>query len=134
MKIYSHTMLVSMVVLGLFASGFAQADSPADISSPDRHSVEVSGKINLYRVQVEGMNFGKGKNKTHAEVMVSLDSKPGIVYTLALGKDKKSESIANQEIANTLRVAYVNRLPVTLYRQISGTQDNNFKILMVQLD
>jgi len=134
MKIYSRSIFVSMVVLGLLVSSIVQADSPTAIGSPDRHSVEVSGKVSLYRVQVEGMDFGKGKNKTHAEVFVSLDSRPGMVYTLALHKSDNTESVVNQEIANTLRTAYVNRLPVTLYRQISMKQDNNFKILMVQLN
>ncbi len=134
MRIYSRSIFVSMVALGLLVSSIAQADSPIAIGSPDRHSVEVSGKVSLYRVQVEGMDFGEGKNKTHAEVFVSLDSKPGMVYTLTLHSSDDNESVVSQEMANTLRTAYVNRLPVTLYRQISMKQNNNFKILMVQLN
>jgi hypothetical protein len=133
-----NTLLRSVVglvaVLGLLFVGAAAADSPVMIDKPDSHSVEVKGKVSLYRVQVEGMNFGKEKNKVHAEVLVSLDSKPGMIYSLALHDDKNGESVVNREISETLRAAYVNKLPVTLYHQIGIKQDNNFKILMVQLD
>jgi hypothetical protein len=120
--------------LGLCFSGIVVADSPVNIDKPDSHSVAVKGKVNLFRVQVEGMNFGSGKNKVHAEVFVSLDSQPGMIYTLALHDDSNGTSPVNQEIADTLRTAYVNKLPVTLYHQIPIKQDNNLKILMVQLD
>lgn len=134
MKTFTSFILTSAAALGLLASSVVLADSPAVIGSPDRHSVEVSGKVSLYRVQVEGMDFGKGKNKTQAEVLVSIDSRPGMIYTLELHKVDNSDSLVNQEMADTLRTAYVNRLPVTLYRQIAVQKDNNFKILMVQLD
>jgi hypothetical protein len=136
MKTFSRLILGSLLVLGLFAGGAALADSPVRIDQPDRHSVEVKGKVSLYRVQVEGMNFGTGRNKTHAEVLVTIDSQPGKVFTLALAvhDGNTAGSVVNQEIANTLRMAYVNRLPVTLYHQITTRRDNNFKILVVQLD
>jgi hypothetical protein len=135
MKTFSQLILASLLALGLFASGAALADSPVRIDQPDRHSVVVKGKVSLYRVQVEGMNFGAGKNKTHAEVLVTLDTQPGKVFTLALTAPgaKDAGSVVNQEIANTLRMAYVNKLPVTLYHQITTRRDNNFKILVAQL-
>lgn len=122
------------IFLGLLFAGAAVADSPVDINKPDSHSVAVKGKVTLYRVQIEGMDFGDGKNKSHAEVFVSLDSKPGMIYSLSLHGDKNAPSAVNQEIAETLRAAYVNKLPVTLYHQIAIKRDNNFKIMMVQLD
>lgn len=118
----------------LLFAGAVLADSPVDIHQPDSHSVEVKGKVNLYRVQVEGMNFGGGKNRAHAEVLVSLDSKPGMVYTLALHNSNNGPSAVYREMAETLRSAYVSKSPVTLYHQIGIKKDNNFKILMVQLD
>ena len=108
--------------MGLLFAGAALADSPVKIDKPDSHSVEVTGKVTLYRVQVEGMNFGQGKNKTHAEAFVSLDSHPGMIYSLSLHDSKNVESAVNREIA------------VTLYHQMAIKRDNNFKILMVQLD
>lgn len=134
MNTYIRSVVGMVASLGLLLVGVAVADSPVNIDKPDSHSVEVKGKVSLYRVQVEGMNFGTGKNKTHAEVFVSLDTQPGMIYTLALHDDKNVENAANKEIADTLRTAYVNGLPVTLYHQIPIRKDNNLKILMVQLN
>jgi hypothetical protein len=134
MNTFKYSAMGFVVSLGLLFGGIALADSPVQIDKPDSHSVAVKGKVNLFRVQVEGMNFGTGENKTHAEVFVTLDSKPGMIYSLALHDDKNGQSPANQEIADTLRTAYVNKIPVTLYHQIAIKRDNNFKILMVQLD
>ena len=123
-----------LISMGLLFAGAVMADSPVKIDQPDGHSVEVKGKVNLYRVQVEGMNFGKGKNKAQAEVLVTLDSKPGMIYTLSLKNGGSGTSAVNQEMSRTLRAAYVSKSPVTLYHQIAIKKDNNFKILMVQLD
>lgn len=76
-------MVIGQVVL---------ADAPKDIAAPDRHSVEVKGSIKLYRVQIEGLNMGEGKNKVDAEVFVTLDSKPGMVYSLQLHKDSPTSN------------------------------------------
>jgi len=134
MDILLRSVMGLVVSMGLLFVGTVVADSPVVISKPDSHSVEAKGKVNLYRVQVEGMDFGAGKNKAHAEVFVSLDSHPDIIYTLALHGTNNMASAVNKEMAETLRTAYVSKSPVTLYRQISMNQDNNYKILMVQLD
>ena len=120
-----------IAALFLLAGTAAFADSPKTVDAPDRHSVEVKGKVSLYRVQIEGMNLGEGQNKADAELFVSLDSDPKMVYTLQL---KSNSPQANRVMAETLRDAYVNKLPVTLYHQIGIKQDNNLKILMVQLN
>ncbi len=117
-------------VLMLSGMSIAMADSPADINSPDRHSVEVKGKIKLYRVQTEGMKLGKGDEETNAEVFVTLDSAPKMVYSLQVHGDSPK---SNQVMADTLRDAYVNNIPVTLYHIIGINKTNNLKILMVQL-
>jgi len=121
------TALLAMMLL----AGTAFADSPKSVNQPDRHSVEVKGKVSLYRVQIEGMKLGEGQNLADAELFVSLDSDPKMVYTLQLKKDSPQ---ANSVMAETLRDAYINKLPVTLYHQIGIKQDNNLKILMVQLN
>ena len=124
--LYTLVAIVSMVVM----SNVVIADSPKNVAQPDRHSIEAKGKIKMYRVQIEGMGLGEGNNKSDAEVFVSLDSNPKIIYTLSVqGNTPK----ANQVIADTLRDAYINKVPVTLYHQIAMNRDNNFKILMVQM-
>ncbi|MCI0506304.1 MAG: hypothetical protein L0Z73_09375 [Gammaproteobacteria bacterium] len=115
----------------LLSGSAALADAPKTIQAPDPHSVEVKGKVNLYRVQVEGMKLGEGKELADAELFVTLDSNPKMVYTLEL---KGNSPASNKVMADTLRDAYVNKLPVTIYHQISTTQANNLKILMVQLN
>jgi hypothetical protein len=122
----------SIAALFLLLSGsMVFADAPKNIQSPDRHSVEVKGKISLYRVQTEGMKLGEGQNQVDAELFITLDSDPKMVYTLQL---KGNSPTANKVMADTLRDAYVNKLPVTIYHQMSTKQDNNLKILMVQLN
>ena len=76
------------------------------------------------------MNLGEGNNAATAEVFVSLDSHPGMVYALQIHGDTPP---SNQVIADTLRDAYINKIPVTLYHQMAIKKQNNFKILMVQL-
>jgi hypothetical protein len=122
---YVFTLMLFSISTGVFA------DSPKNISEPDRHSVEVKGQINLFRVQIEGMNLGEGSNATNAEVFVTLNTRPGMVYALQIHGDTPP---ANQVIADTLRDAYINKIPVTLYHQIAVNKENNFKILMVQLN
>lgn len=122
----------SIAALFLLLSGSAvMADSPKDIKTPDRHSVEVKGKVNLYRVQVQDMNLGEGQDKADAELFVTLDSNPEMVYTLEL---KSNSPASNKVMADTLRDAYVNKLPVTLYHQMGVKKENNFKIMMIQLN
>jgi hypothetical protein len=120
-----------LTLLLLCAFSLAMADSPVDLNTPDRHSVEVKGKIKLFRVQVEGLNLGTGANKADGEVFVTLDSEPKMVYTLQLHSDSPK---TNQIMADTLRDAYINDIPVTIYHQMSiKNKNNNLKILMVQM-
>lgn len=127
-----HLVVGSIAALFLLLSGSAvMADSPKDIKTPDRHSVEVKGKVNLYRVQVQDMNLGEGQDKADAELFVTLDSNPEMVYTLEL---KSNSPASNKVMADTLRDAYVNKLPVTLYHQMGVKKENNFKIMMIQLN
>lgn len=131
MTFAKNITLVSALIALLFVGTASFADSPKNLATPDRHSVEVNGKVSLYRVQIEGMKMGEGRDKADAEVFVTLDSDPKMVYTLAL---KKDSPIANKVMAETLRDAYINKVPVTLYHQIAIKKDNNHKILMVQFN
>jgi len=120
-----------LVMFGLGLTGISMADSPVALDKPDSHSVEVKGKVNMYRVQIEGMNFGKSSEKAEAEVFVTIDTKPGMIYALQVHNDSPA---SNKVMADTLRDAYINKLPVTLYHQIAVNRSNNYKILMVQLN
>ena len=123
--------ILYLALLLMFANCAVYADSPKTIETPDRHSIEVKGKIKVYRVQVENMNLGEGQNAANAEVFVTLDTKPETVYALQIKGDTPP---SNQVIADTLRDAFINDIPVPLYHQMAMNRDNNFKILMVQLN
>ncbi len=122
--------LMMVVVLGVLGST-AFADTPPTLKVPDTHSIESKGKLNLYRVQVQGLEFGRANERIDAEVFVTLDSEPGMVFTLRLHEDSPP---VNTVIADTLREAYLSNTPVTIYRQITPPGRKNVKIHMVQFD
>ena len=130
MKIKHYIALCAAGIM-LLVGNFTFADSPKSVLAPDRHSVEVKGKVSLYRIQAEGMKMGEGKDETDSELFVTLDSNPKMVYTLDL---KKNSPPSNKVMAETLRDAYINKLPVTIYHQMAVKRTNNFKILMVQFN
>lgn len=130
MAILKYLAVCSTAVMLLIGTS-TFADAPKSVAAPDRHSVEVKGKVSLYRVQIEGLKLGEGKNESDTELFVTLDSNPKMVYTLDL---KKNSSPANSIMAETLRDAYINKVPVTIYHQMGIKKDNNLKILMVQFD
>ncbi len=122
------TLLVALAIMPL-----AQADSPPNITTLDSHSVEAKGKITLYRVQVQGMEFGAAKKQSDAEVLVTLDSTPGNVYVLRLHQDSPP---ATTVMANTLRDAFLSNTNITLYylKVPDAPNTKNFKINVVQLN
>ena len=135
MKTLIKNILISIATIGLVFTGTAMADSPVSLTKPDSHSVAVKGKVNLYRVQVEDMDFGEGANKIHAQIFVTLDSHPGIVYGLSLDEPgSETHDPVTQVMAETLRDAYLHKKPVTMYYQIDMKRKNNFRIMMVQMN
>lgn len=108
----------------------ALADTPPSLKVPDAHSIESKGMLTLYRVQVQGLEFGRDKEEIDAEVFVTLDSKPDMVFTLRVHDDSPP---VNTIIADTLREAYLSKTPVTIYHQVRPMR-NNVRIHMVQFD
>ena len=123
------TLLSSSVLLtALLFTAPGWADSPPDILTLDSHSLEVTGNISRYRVQIEGMEFGRDKHASDAEVMVTLNNDDSKVYTVRLHGDSPP---INKVIADTLRDAFLSNSKVTLYHQKSSSV--NLKIHMVQI-
>ena len=131
MKALRQLTIIAIALAATLAVTVSVADAPKSVTAPDRHSIEAKGKVNLYRVQAEGMRLGEGKNITDAELFFSLDSNPNMVYSVEL---KEKSPASNRVMAETLRDAYINKLTVTIYHQISIKKDNNLKVLMVQLN
>lgn len=128
MKSIMHKLIL-VLSLGMLAP-LALADTPPSLAVPDTHSIESKGKLTLYRVQVQGLEFGRDKEEIDAEVFVTLDSEPDMVFTLRLHDDSPP---VNSIIAETLRDAYLNQTPVKIYHQIAPGR-KNVKIHMVQFD
>lgn len=124
------TRIAPLFLGAMVAGAVALADTPPSLKVPDTHSIESKGTLTLYRVQVEGLEFGRDKEEIDAEVFVTLDSEPGMVFTLRLHGDSPP---VNTLIANTLRDAYLGKTPVTIYHQIAPGR-KNVKIHMVQFD
>jgi len=126
-------LIVPVLLLAtiMFSSSNIWADKPPSLSVPDTHSIEVKGKLNLYRVQVQDMEFGRGEELIDAEILVTVDSAPDKVITLRLHEDSPPVSTI---MANTLRDAYINKKNVTLYYQITPVNRKHVKLLMVQMD
>ncbi len=119
------------VVLVAMMGSVALADTPPTLKVPDTHSIESKGKLTLYRVQVQGLEFGRSNERIDAEIFAVLDSKPEMVFTLRLHDDSPP---VNTVIADTLREAYLTNTPVTVYHQITPPGRKNVKIHMVQFD
>ena len=125
----NKTLNIFLLTTSMFVSTLALADSPVDINTPDSHSYETKGVIDLYRVQIQGLELGKNRNKLDAEILVKLDSDPEKVYGVRLHENSPP---VNSVLADTLRVAFLKKIPVTLYYQkVPGV---NVKINMVQLN
>jgi len=126
------TMRTLMMVLSLaIAAPIALADTPPSLTVPDTHSIASKGKVTLYRVQIQGLEFGRDQEMIDAEVFVTLDSEPDMVFTLRFHDDSPP---VNGVIAETLREAYMTKTPVTIYRQVGPPSRKNVKIHMVQFD
>ena len=120
-----------MVLPLVFLTPVALADTPPSLAVPDTHSIESKGMLTLYRVQVQGLEFGRENERIDAEVFVTVDSEPGMVFTLRVHDDSPP---VNNIIAETLRDAYLNKTPVTIYHQITPPGRKNVKIHMVQFN
>jgi hypothetical protein len=128
MKSVMHKII--MVISLVFLAPLALADTPPSLKVPDTHSIESKGNLTLYRVQIQGLEFGRDEHMVDSEIFVTLDSEPDMVFTLRLHDDSPP---VNTVIADTLRDAYINKIPVTIYHQIAPGK-KNVKIHMVQFN
>src|SRR3569832_1803739 len=130
-SVMDKRILSPALLLGsLIAAPLVHADSPPIIKTPDTLSVEATGKVALYRVQIQGLEFGKDRHKADAEVLVSLDSAPDDVYVIRLHEDSPPISGGG---AGTLRDAFLSQSNVTLYFQ-KNPDKKNLNIHVVQLN
>jgi len=120
----------SLLTAGLAFAFTALADAPSSLHLPDTHSDMSTGKISLYRNQIKDYKFGKNDDTTFNEVFVTLDTTKDKIFTLSLHEDP----VANKEIAETMREAYLHDVTITIYSSKFVKEGGAAKIHAVQLE
>jgi len=92
-------------------------------------SSEVSGVIKKFRLTIDDSETQKN-NVYRSELYVSLDSKPNQEFTVQISNDSENSS---EVITETLRYAYMNHLPVTIFHELPLQDSDQYRILMVQI-
>ncbi len=122
-------LLISSVFIVACLSSWA--DTPSKIDTPDDPSIENMGKIDLYVAQKQTLEIKQDKEKMDTEVLITFETKPGVVYTVKPHPDSRH---ANKGLADALRDAYSNQADVTLYNKKGLAEQEHVKIHMLQLD
>lgn len=94
----------------LFAASLSYADTPTSLRGEHGAQETISGKIILFRVQTAGLGLGASNDFINADVFITLDSAPDKVF----GVSTKSSDTAAIEMIDTLREAYLHKMPVTI--------------------
>lgn len=112
----------------IFSVSLAQADTPTSLRGEHGAMVTMSGKITLFRAQIKDLDIGPPNDRLVAEVLVTLDSKPDMVFGVA--HDPKDPGAA--AMIETLREAYLHNLPVTVQAPMMPNR-KHLRIIWVQL-
>lgn len=126
----SRSLGVKVIALVLFVffpfSLFADTNP---IEQSKLVSAQASGLIKKFRLNIDD-SAGFGNDSFNAELFVTLDNKPDQEYTVQIRQDSE---ISADVITETLRYAYMHRLPVTIFHVMPLETSDQFKILMVQI-
>jgi hypothetical protein len=128
MKKVNLLMLLMIGVMLSIAGNTVYADTPKSLMDTHGHTAIVTGKITMFRAQIQGLEIGPADDRLDAETLITLDSQPGKVF----GISHHEEVAATESIVDTLREAYINNIPVTIQHGIAPGK-NNLKIIWVQL-
>ncbi len=125
-KIIYATLLSSALAV---AAVPVYADTPASLRGKHDASSVVTGKVTLYRVQVQGLEIGPADDRLDAEVLVVLDSAPDMVFGIRMHEDVTASS---QSMVDLLHDAYKDGTTVTLQYPMAPGKKHN-RINWVQL-
>ena len=120
--------LLILIVALLFSFSLAQADTPSSLRGEHAAQVTLSGKITLFRAQIQGLEIGPPNDRLDAEVLVTLDSQPDTV----LGISYHKEDPAARTMIETLREAYRHIMPVTVQAPLIPGR-KHLRLIWVQL-
>jgi hypothetical protein len=122
-----YRLLVPIMAL-LFSVSLAQADTPGSLRGEHAAMMTKSGKISLFRAQIQGLEIGPPNDRLDAEVLVTLDSQPDTVF----GISYHQEDPAARTMIETLREAYLHDMPVTLQAPLLPGR-KHLRLIWVQL-
>jgi len=94
------------------AATFGRSAFEVSTGDPLGSVLAAEGKINFLRVHDVSTKFGPPNDVLDAEVIVSLDSRPGFYFGLQLRPDAKEP--ANRGVLRSLRTAFESNLPVRI--------------------
>ena len=120
-----YFLLFAMITL-FSDTVMANSDPPPKESI---YSSQTSGFIKKFRLSFDRSQVRKD-NTYRSQLFVTLDSNPKLEYTVYIGDDSEFSA---EVITETLRYAYKNRLPITIFHEIPLRASQQFKILMVQI-
>ena len=122
-----YRCLIPIVAL-LLSIPLAQADTPSSLRGEHAAMVTLSGKISLFRAQIQGLEIGPPNDRLDAEVLVTLDSRPDTVFGISYHK----EDPAARTMIETLREAYLHDMPVTVQAPLMPGR-KHLRLIWVQL-
>jgi hypothetical protein len=120
-------LMVPITVLFLTMS-LAHADTPGSLRGEHGAQTTLSGKITLFRAQIQGLEIGPPNDRLDAEVLVTLDSQPDTVFGISYHK----EDPAARTMIETLREAYLHDMPVTVQAPMLPGR-KHLRLIWVQL-
>ena len=122
-----YWLLIALSAL-FFSVSLAQADTPGSLRGEHGGQVTKSGKITLFRAQYTGLEIGPPNDRLDAEVLVTLDSEPDMVFGIPYHK----ENPAAENMIVTLREAYIHNIPVTVQAPMMPNR-KHLRLIWVQL-
>lgn len=123
-------LIVALLVLAVPAAPVAFADINPNIGGNEHtHTDKAHGRLLSLRVQTQGMEYGPRDDRLDAEVLVTLDSKPGMTFGVRYHEGAQPATAAMVDI---LKDAYLRELPVTLF-YVSPPGKKNVNALLVEL-
>ena len=122
-----YRLLIAMSAL-FFSASVVQADTPTSLRGEHGAMVTKSGKISLFRAQITGLEIGPPSDRLDAEVLITLDSEPDMVFGIPFHK----ENPAADNMIETLREAYLHDLPVTVQAPLMPNR-KHLRLIWVQL-
>lgn len=125
--------LLTTVALFTTLSGFALT-SGADVNpgfggDGHSHTDTSSGKITSIMAQEQGIEFGSKSDYLDAEIVVTLDSKPGYLFGVRLHDGSQPATVA---MIDLIKSAYFNKEPVSLFH-VQAPGKKNVNVLRVEL-